>query len=335
MTLVMVGCLLVGCSQSATDLHDDYLNRLSNVLNTERRDWRPPPPGNAPRASALRLPIPDLRMNPVSYWNVRHCEIFNLISERNSILGRVATPNRIWRYEARVLAALDACQTHPETSESMLEALSDWQEAKLAAWPYATWNGTIGSDPVRDLWRADADGWSPDNLPSLTEMQADLGTLILWATHWPEAEIPDSDSFSAVYQRLERFNHGGQWRRSVQISGSGLQHANETLKTALENDSLCPSHQRTRDAEHAQNVLMQFFIGEIQPYIAGLNRRGEQILSTFSELTDGITVEHPEWLSFMEQVVADHETLQSVSREHAELWQQTLERCQIRIGSPG
>lgn len=333
MTLVMVVLLTAGCAQSTQGLYDDYLNRLSNVLNTDRVSWQAPPPQSAPRTRELRLDIPDLRMTPVAYWQVRHCELFTLISERNSILGRVATPNDVWRYEARLLAAIDDCLDDSDTAEALSEQLLEWQEAKRQAWPLATWNGTIAASEVRSVWQASSEGWAPDNVPTLTTLRSDLGRLTHWAEQWPTDDIASGSEFSSVYQSLSQQRGGGEWRRSVQISESGLSAANRMLEQALEEDSLCPARTRTRDAEHAQNVLMQFFIGEIQPYIAALNRNGEYLVASFTNLADAIDVEHEPWEQFIATLSDELAALQAVSREHAEWWQRTLERCDITVGA--
>lgn len=333
MTLVMVLPLIAGCAQSTHDLYDDYLGRLSNVLNTDRASWQVPPPQSGPRTRELRLDIPDLRVTPVAYWQVRHCGLFRLISDRNSILGRVAPPNAIWRYEARLLAAMEACLQHPDTDESLAEQLVSWQETKRQFWPTATWNGTIAAPEVRSVWQASGDGWAPDSMPTLTGLRRDLGRLAHWADNWPADDIASSSDFSAVYQNLNQQQAGGDWRRSVQISLSGLEAANRMLTQALQDDSLCPSGNRTRDAEHAQNVLMLFFIGEIQPYLSGLNRNGEQLQASFTNLTNAIDVIHPPWERFMSTLAEELNQLQSMSREHAELWQRTLARCEITIGT--
>ncbi|WP_167855903.1 DUF3080 family protein [Natronospirillum operosum] len=334
MLLVLFLCLLalVGCSQSASDLHDDYLSRLSNVLDVATVAPEPVSPQSAPRSRELQLDIPDIRVTPLSYWNLRHCELFRLISERNSILGRVAAPSSVWRYEARVLHAIQECSEHEDTREDQQQQLADWAEEKEKAWPRATWNGTIASPEVRQIWSAAYSGWGPDNLPSLSTLHNDLQTLAAWADTWPHADIADETTFSNLYQRLGQHSSGGQWRRSVQISQAGLDAANQMLASAVEANRLCPAGTLTRSGEHAQNVLMLVFIGEVQPYLAALNRRGEQLLGDFSALTTATTVEHEAWEDFMAELRGELDTLQQTTREHAELWGELLDQCGLSVG---
>lgn len=323
---------LSGCSQSARGLFDDYLGRLSNVLDTPKLEPDIPAPQGAPRSRELQLTIPDLRVTPLAYWNLRHCELFRLISERNSILGRVAPAHTQWRYEAEVLAAIARCRDHPDTREDQQDQLDAWAEQKRDNWPRATWNGTIASPEVRQLWSADADGWHPDRVPSLSTLHNDLQTLTSWARNWPTDDMPDDSTFSDVYQRLGQHSSGGQWRRSVQISNSGLRAANHMLEAAINAGRLCPAGQPTRAAEHAQNVLTLFFIGEVQPYLAQLNRNGERLLTDFAALTSATGVEPQHWELFMAQLAAELAELQTLNRRHADHWQTLLDQCDLQVG---
>lgn len=332
--LLLVTVLLTGCAQSTADLYDDYMGRLSNVLDVDTVDWQAPPPPNAPRTRELAFGLDDIRMTPIAYWNLRHCQLFSLISERNSILGRVAPPNVIWRYEARVLHAIETCREHPDTSESLQEQLDDWQSQKFALWPQATWNGTLAAPEVRGIWQASQTAWSPEQVPSISELNNQLLTLATWAEEWPSEDMADDDTFSQLYQQIGQHNTGGQWRRSVQISQHALEAANRMLQDAIDTGQLCPGGQPTRSAEHAENVLNLYFIGEVQPYIAQLNRHGERLIERFQQLTTATGVEHTLWQGFMTQINQELDGLQAASRAHAEYWQTLLADCGMEPGRP-
>lgn len=336
--LTVAGAVLTGCSQSSAGLYDDYMGRLTNVLAVPQPDWALPPLESPPRSRDLVVNIPDLRVTPLSYWNLRHCALFNLISERNSILGRVATPSTVWRYEARLMQAIETCLDHPETDDEQAEQLQAWRSEKQATWPAASWNGTLAAPEVRQLWRPSSDGWAPGQVPSIATLSNDLITLAGWVDEWSEpsadrAFTVDSGQFSAVYQRLGQHNTGGEWRRSVKISISGLAAATEQVSQAIAQDALCPAGRRTRAAENAQNVLRLVFIGDIQPYIAELNRRGETLLADLSDLATAIGLTHPDWQAFYAGLQSDLDQLQATSREHAQQWQTLLERCDLTPGS--
>lgn len=329
--ILFLTILLVGCAPSAEGLFRDYTGRLSQVLSQERVEVRPAAPINLPRSRELQHNEDALRVTPLAYWNLRHCDLFQLISARNSSLGRVQSASSRWRYETNILQAIVRCLDHPDTTEQQIEQLLEWQTQKRALWPQAIWQGSIASPEFRQFWSADAAGWSPNQMPSMSQALQDLSTLANWAEHWPESKLPQSDDFYALYQRLGQSNLGGQWLRSVQLSRAGLQAATVMLEEAITTQRTCPGGQPTRNAENARNVLTLVFVGDIQPYIAELNRQGQQLLSHLNTLTRATGLEHGAWDTFLATLRAEHQGLQNDTRIHAERWQALLDQCGLSL----
>lgn len=323
--------LLGGCAPSAEGLFTDYAGRLQQVLSVDTVPMAPMAPLNLPRSRDLQQNEDALRVTPLAYWNLRHCDLFQLISERNSSLGRVQAANTRWRYESEVLRAIAHCLSHPSTNEGQREQLLQWQQQKQALWPQAIWQGTIASPEFRQFWSADASGWPPSRMPSMSQALQDLSTMANWAERWPESDFPDQDAFFDVYQRLGQHNLGGQWLRSVQISRVGLQAATQMLEAAVATARICPAGQPTRNAENARNVLTLVFVGDIQPYISELNRHGQQLLGHLQTLTNATQLEHSGWQSFIESLEQQQVGLQQDTREHAERWQNLLDQCGLSI----
>jgi hypothetical protein len=329
--ILFLSILLVGCAPSVDGLFSDYTGRLSQVLSQQRVAITPAPPKNLPRSRDLQQSEDALRLTPLAYWNLRHCDLFQLVSDRNSSLGRVQSASSRWRYESEILRALDQCLAHPDTTEAQVELLSDWQQQKQAQWPQAIWQGTIASPEFRQFWSADSEGWPPGRMPSMSQALQDLSTLADWAERWPEVALPERDPFFELYQRLGQHNLGGQWLRSVQISRAGLAAATQMLEHALEAGRLCPSGQPTRNAENARNVLTLVFVGDIQPYIAELNRTGQQLITHLTALTAVTGLTNPRWEAFLDELAHQHQGLQNDTRTHAEHWQTLLDQCGLSL----
>ncbi len=326
-------CLaLAGCGSHTDALYSDYHQRLSNVLSVPApENWHPGAPEPAPSASAWRVDIPDVRATPVAVWRVRHCALFDLLGERNSILGRVAEPGLRWHYEARLLTALADCLADNDTSETAANDLKQWQAEKQAAWAQATWNGTFGTHPVRDVWSVSQSGLDPDNLPTMAPLEQSLDQLIRWATEWPNAEPVSQAAFSEPYEQLSRQEIGGQWRRSAAIAAGGLAAANAQLRAAAEADRLCPQGSMTRDGTFARNVLIDVYIARVQPFHADLDRIGTSLLNRFNALADATGWESEAWNRFYSDLENRRHRLQQASRTHAELWGELLDQCGMSI----
>lgn len=306
---------------------DNYLNRMSNVLDAPRVRWSAPPALVAPAARSMQWEVPEVRINLLSFWDTRHCELFTLISERNSILGRVMAPTQRWRFEARLLGAIEACMVHPQTDEDLRRVLAEWQQEKREYWALVTWNGTLGAPEVRQLSHAATAAWSPNKIPGIHGTLDDLRVLTGWAEQWPTLAVPENREFEALYQRLGQHNVVGQWHRSVQVSIAGLAEGNRRLEDAVTRNALCPANRPTQRGSNANNVLMLFFIGEVQPYMAQLNRHGEELLGSLRVLTAATGQPTAAWQQHMDQMEADAKLLRVVTREHVRLWQAVLAPC--------
>lgn len=275
----------------------------------------------------MQQDIPPLHINVLAFWDTRHCELFTIISERNSILGRVQAPTQRWRFEARLLGAIEACLSHPLTDDELAETLKIWQHEKEKEWPLAVWNGTLAAPEVRQLFQAAHESWGADALPGLHQTLDDLRILTGWATQWPTLDLPVNEEFEATYQRLGHYNVVGQWHRSVQVSMAGLTAGNARLAQGIAENRLCPQGRPTQRSETANNVLVLFFIGEVQPYLATLNRMGEELLPALDVLANASGIAVEAWLNYRQQLHHDAERLRALTRTHVALWQDALAPC--------
>ncbi|WP_269748192.1 DUF3080 family protein [Enterovibrio coralii] len=141
---------LQGCfdNDKAAGLFSDYSQRLANVVETEPVT---PPESNAiklPRKRDLILPIEDVRMGLLDAYELRQCGLFQLIADRNSILGKVQDAFRQLNYEIALLNTLEQC-LDDVTSESLTKELARIQTQKRAEINKVYWNTFAGSDAWR------------------------------------------------------------------------------------------------------------------------------------------------------------------------------------------
>lgn len=319
--------LLGGCAKTGQDLYDNYLNRLSNVLDAPKPSWSLPVVVSGPPARAMQWDVPDVRINLLSFWDTRHCELFTLISERNSILGKVMPPTQRWRFESRLLGAIETCMNDPQTDADLRSVLAEWQAEKQDYWPLVTWNGTLGAPEARHLMHAESTAWPAEAIPGIHGTLDDLRIMAGWAGDWPTLDLPDNSEFEALYQRLGQHNVLGQWHRSMQLSIAGLEEGNRRLQHGVEFGRLCPANRATQRSEAANNVLVLFFVGAVQPYIARLNSYGEDLLGAMRRLADTTGAIPDPWETYYAQLEADAAALRAVTREHVRLWQDVLAPC--------
>lgn len=104
--------LIISCKENATNaLLNTYQQRLANVLEITPADTPPLNLPTYPDTRSLKQPVADIRMGLLDAYELRQCGLFQLIAERNSVLGKVQDQTRQLRYELLFLKQLSHCLT--------------------------------------------------------------------------------------------------------------------------------------------------------------------------------------------------------------------------------
>ena len=157
-------CLLVLGACTPGDyglaLQADYLQRLNNVLeggtiapfdkNELTRYRMPPRRERLQQIADVRIGLLDLVLD------VRRCpELQQLISQRNSILGKQLVASRRLAYEGDLLRAIDACLPHlsAERDQELRTTLGDLAVEKRRQLPRVFWNALNASAEVERYLR--------------------------------------------------------------------------------------------------------------------------------------------------------------------------------------
>ena len=99
--LAIIGLFsVIGCKKNTTDtLLNTYQQRLTNILDVEADTIPPLDIPSYPRTHVLKQPIADITIGLLNAYELRQCGLFQLIAERNSILGKVQDKTRRLDYE--------------------------------------------------------------------------------------------------------------------------------------------------------------------------------------------------------------------------------------------
>lgn len=108
--LLVLGCAACEPLSPAEELLDDYLTRLARVLDTDKPDMVRQPLPRLPPHSTLTQTIAPLKIDLLDYWALRECGLTIILSERNSVLGRVMLPSQHLHMDGRILRQLVYCK---------------------------------------------------------------------------------------------------------------------------------------------------------------------------------------------------------------------------------
>ena len=135
-TLVLSGCW----SDTPRDWYQDYLSRVARVQGVEKITMTPSPYTNLPRKRELTIEIEPLSIGLLDSYQLRQCGLFNLIAERNSILGKVANEFHRYDYQRQLLMGLKQCQANNIIDAELKEKLAEIENQKQAQLKAHQWN---------------------------------------------------------------------------------------------------------------------------------------------------------------------------------------------------
>lgn len=317
--------LLVACNNNTTTLADDYLSRVARVLDVPNPNLPVMAAPAFPRQGELVMPLESVRIDVLDAWSLRSCGLLPFVGERNSILGQVMPASVALDYELRLLKQLSSCLANEEVDSTLIASIIEEKSKQV---PVRLWNATIAAPEFRQFWRL---------AQSPVEVDEGLPTEVLSKvlSDWQRlAEAPSPDTLSlAVFeqnnQQLYQMNRGMSWLRSTLAANAALQNGNRMLQQATEKP-MCPRG-TIPAARNAQNVMVKYYVGNLQPHFAQLNRFGEVLVSQVQAVNELLTVNNPEFEQFFDLVTETHRDFHSLNQQHVALWQQLMNSCDLAV----
>ncbi|HLW04488.1 MAG TPA: DUF3080 family protein [Azoarcus sp.] len=319
---------------------ETYVERAARVLDETAELTPVMAVPQLPRKRDRVRELPDLDLGMLDFLSLYGCELQHVISERNSILGRVMHPVNQLHYELRFVRSAQICLEEID-SERRARAIAEAIEIKRAALPDVIWNAVWSSSEIEAFLtrskgplRIDVDR----DLASV--LAADLYALESVAERIRHGEVPDLEvtALDGIYQRWQSRPLAGQVIRSAVLIAARLDDVSRLIEPRLKDRPVCarPDHQ-PRAALNMQGMFMTVYIGHVQPYLAAVQRVRNELMPTLQSLaamgaetrTPAMTeyahmmfhgeVEGSVWWNF-DRAVA----------RHTELWQKLLEQCGMR-----
>ncbi|OEC36357.1 Protein of unknown function [Pseudomonas cuatrocienegasensis] len=336
---------LTACTPSddGLALQADYLQRLGNVLDSPSAEafdlthagiYRMPP-----RRERL-LEVPELRIGLLDLLiDVRRCaDLQQLISQRNSLLGKQLMASSRLAYEGDLLRALDSCIARLDGSDDadLRTRLSDLATQKRAQLPAVFWNAFNGSNEVERYLRFSAqalpatpgeDGAALDALEQLAGL----------AQRLPEQLPPPAEQLEPLFQALHASAQGGELITSLASLRHTLDHGTALLRQRLANRPLCPQGLPTERGRILQNIFVKYYAGHLQPYLSQVHQRGERWQRAVQHLAaqDAPAATHDYLLRLAGTQDSLWQAFVTATGEHVSAWQDSLRSCGLAPGQAG
>ncbi|MCT6699538.1 DUF3080 domain-containing protein [Rheinheimera sp. 4Y26] len=323
---------LNGCSKSdAEDLWLDYHSRLQRMLALPELDAQLAAVPELPQVRTLYKPLPDSKLNLLDLVVLRRCGLQQLVAERNNSLGKTMTVANQLGYELQLISQLKPCLQHPELDADLQQKLQQIYLEKQQQLPGVLANFLLTDQTLRQQLHGSQRGIkSGVSITTTLTALAQLGDLQDKVQKADLAALTTTDAafinqqVGALYQSQIL----ADWQYSLRVNNSWLSALNAQLDT-VDLDLFCKQPQVKDKTEILNNILLQQFIGKIQPRLAELDGMSQQLQPALNRIYQ----QSPIATVLYQRTEAQHQALKQQLSHHVAWWQRLQQHCQFKIAA--
>ncbi len=357
--LFITTLFLCSCERhNADSVFDNYIDRLTNVLDIDAPESTLPSPVTLPYKRALKIEIEPITIGLLDAYELRKCDAFNLIAERNSILGKVQSASNQLEYEILLLASLQTCiDTLPPLLSNELQSIYFQKRSQIHS---HFWNAIATDDAWQNWLRPTASSFDliePSTFTSaervlsrLARIKKALGSVYDHPSHSQdetihrningevlalsslETQLKD-DPFIALEETIYQSDYLGRLYTSLHNTASSLHIAN-TVLSEFNPELVCGAQRDQTKADYLINIFDKYYIERLQPYIANINSEYQQlspllqIVYTPPEFTQSAFSDY-----YQSMIMGDvHRQFRAQLHGHTEYWKKLFKYCGYRVG---
>lgn len=321
--LSLIFVLISGCKQASPgDVFNDYHERIARVQDASQlnREFETSP---LPRKRELFISPPEISISLLDSYQLRQCGLFNLIAERNSVLGKVADEFRNFDYQVALIEGLESClatNNVTKLDDSVVQQLVEIKDKKDAQLKIHKWNLLYTSQAMQSQLRFK--GWINEDVDVRVGQVSDALTFLNSAILTPSTQTKTVD----VQEVLERNPIIGDLNYS--LANAAFQLA--LITTQLEQNDhkiTCGKQRDQTQFRYLNNVFEQQYIEKVQPYMAHLDGYYQTLspsLTLFSQTLSSHQYQFP--------IQDSHQRFRLAILDHVKYWQQIFQRCGRKLG---
>jgi len=304
---------------------DDYVGRVANVLDAEPAPIEPMALPSYPRPRQVRQPVPDIRIDLLEAWSLRGCEVFKLLGERNSILGKVAEPEIRLDYERRLLTLLPQClDSDIELEDDLRAELESALAAKRSAFSVHLWNASLANPDYASYWTGGSEAFAAEDTIDTEGYKAAQQSL----AQWVESPLESSESdWLGGLERIGQYPMGGHSLQSMRVAIQRLEQAEQMLRAAAEDKRLCPMGPALKELGYARNVMINIFTGEVQPWLVTVDQRFLAGFDPLSRMHETLPIQNEPMAGYEAELQMWHDRYRQQIRQQVDAWQALFAAC--------
>jgi hypothetical protein len=322
--LVAIVFVLTGCSDPAQSLMDDYANRLSRTLALEIQNPAPLDLTPLPSIATTRADITDSSISLVELVATRVCGLDLLLGQRNSSLGKVMTPSQRLKYELAFLEQVQPCLTTPDIAPDLTQKLAAIAAEKAIQIDQHWQNFLQQDETLRQQLHPYHHLSEPNSVAGVAETMQALHSLLalkknIAQQNWQQASrINPEQALEALYKA----NALSQLQQSLRFSENWLQSLNQQLEQ-VDLTAQCPDGKSSAKAEILNTILLQYFVGKVQLYLAQVDGTYQQLYPLLQQLYQDTALAQ----SISQRFEVPHTELKAELKRHVAWWKAVQQQC--------
>lgn len=319
-SLIIFIPILSGCNNDSPEaFFDTYSQRVANVLDTSF-DEPEISLDKLPRKRELQLTIPAVTLGLLDSYQLRQCGLFQLIAERNSVLGKVADEFSRYDYQTALLNGLAACIDNPNIDSELSTTLNEIRKQKSAQLSMHQWNLLYASDAMQSQLYGTQ--WLTTGMSEQVQQVNNALSMVNGAFN----SSLEASNLVEIQETLDKISVVGDLHYSLHHSAAQLSFITDQLNSNDHKVICAPQRDITR-YKYLNNVFEQQYIGKVQPYLATLD-------SYYQQLSKNLTIfePQPQLHPYVYPLQQSHTAFRQATLEHIQYWQRLFKRCGRKVG---
>jgi hypothetical protein len=333
--LLLSGLLQAGCHRiDADSLFSDYQQRLHRVLQLPEATAKDEDITPLPPIRQLLQPIPESKLNLIDLVALRHCNLQQLIAERNNSLGKVMTSANQLGYELQLLFAIKPCLQHPQLDTKLQTELQHIFRQKQQQLPIVMQNFLTTDITLRKQLSGQPRLLTLGAAAAITEPLTALKNLnLLKQQVLAEQLVMDGGIDAQFINQQLGVLYGGNfiadWQYTLRQSNGWLTTINKQL-SKIQPRNICPQQTGNSKTEILNNILTQIFIPRVQSYLAEVDRISYQLVPEMTALYQGTALD----VIVEARMTKPAEQLRVLLKQHVAWYQQVQQECHVTPPRP-
>lgn len=326
--------LLAACVDSSQSSIKEYIKRVANVLELDLPSENQSP-FTFPRLSQLTVYQPKSELSIREFMSMRQCKLHSIIADKNSQMGKVAPVSQVLFNDLAILQNGPDCVEQLRLNDQLALAnkLDDYLNQKSQVIETIAWHAIFGSSENAKFWSVSN---QVENYPYelIVDPAESIRILLAFIEDIKNNRyLISAERESAIEQSLQAlsFADGGLLLQRLLEIDMGLAMANSLIQQGIDNP-VCFANRPNQKANYLKNVVLKFFIGQVQPDLVDLLKRYQQLMPSYLEIEESLSSVTPatyrQWQGERQQLF---EQARTSAKRHVEKLLVVFAQCGLSL----